>query len=65
MVNAENITHELAEALAFSQEEKNALAKARNKPITFDEDCPETTCVQARQFRRVNPHLDKIGKQAQ
>lgn len=65
MVNAENMTKELAEALAFTQEEKQTLAKARNKPITFDEDCPETTPMQACQFRRVNPRLDEIGKQAQ
>lgn len=65
MVNAENMTKELAEALAFTQEEKQALDKARSKPITFDEDCPETTPMQARHFRRVNPRLDEMGKQAQ
>ena len=31
------------------------LDKARKMPITYDEDCPETTPEMAMRFRRVNP----------
>lgn len=30
----------------------------QDRPIVFDEDCPETTEEQLRQFRRVNPRPD-------
>ena len=38
--------------LAFTREK---LERARSMPITFDEDCPETTPERAMKFRRVNP----------
>ena len=41
--------------LAFSEEDRKALERARSMPITFDEDCPETTPERALRFRRVNP----------
>ena len=46
---------ELAKELAFTEEEIKELTEARNKPIVFDEDCPETTPEKAVKFRRVNP----------
>ena len=55
MVNTENISMELAKELAFTEEEIKELTEARNKPIVFDEDCPETTPEKAVKFRRVNP----------
>ncbi len=55
MVNTENISMELAKELAFAEEEIKELTEARNKPIVFDEDCPETTPERAVKFRRVNP----------
>ncbi len=55
MVNTENISMELAKELAFTEEEIKELREARNKPIVFDEDCPETTPEKAVKFRRVNP----------
>ncbi|MBR4545296.1 MAG: hypothetical protein IKO14_04910 [Oscillibacter sp.] len=30
----------------------------KDRPIVFDEDCPETTEEQLRQFKRVNPRTD-------
>ena len=54
MVNTENISMELAKELAFTEEEIKELTEARNKPIVFDEDCPETTPEKAVKFRRVN-----------
>lgn len=55
MVNTENISMEVAKELAFTEEEIKELTEARNKPIVFDEDCPETTPERAVKFRRVNP----------
>ena len=31
---------------------------AKKLPVVFDEDCPETTEEQLRQFKRVNPRPD-------
>ena len=55
MVNAEMFTEEQLKELAFTKEEREQLAKARQMPITFDEDCPPTTPERAMKFRRVNP----------
>ncbi len=55
MVNIAEMTGELAEELAFSQKDLEELERARNMPITFDEDCPEVTPEMAVRFRRVNP----------
>lgn len=55
MVNINTMTPELINELAFSKEELEQLDKARNMPITFDEDCPELTPEKAIKFKRVNP----------
>lgn len=62
MVNTDKMTKELAEALGFSEDEKAALDKAREKTIFFDEDCPEITPEQALKFRRVNPRKGELEK---
>lgn len=54
MANAADSARELIE-LAFTPEELKELERARTMPITFDEDCPETTPERAMKFRRVNP----------
>ena len=41
--------------LAFTEKEQEELKRARTMPISFDEDCPETTPEQALKFKRVNP----------
>lgn len=64
MVNTDNITAEMIEELTFSEEDLALLAKARKTPISFDEDCPETTPERALKFRRVNPPRDSVGKRA-
>ena len=64
MVNTNGMTKEMIESLAFSEDEKAALAEARKKPIVFDEDCPETTPERALKFRRVNPPRNRMGKRA-
>ena len=55
MVNRSEFSQEQMKELAFTQQELEELARAREMPITFDEDCPETTPEQAVKFRRVNP----------
>ena len=55
MVNLADMTKEQAEGHAFTEKELEELEKARNMPITFDEECPETTPEKAVKFRRVNP----------
>lgn len=55
MANTADGTLKLAQELAFTQDEQAELERARTMPITFDEDCPETTPERALRFRRVNP----------
>ena len=55
MVNMIELSEEMKKELAFTEEEIKELENARKMPITFDEDCPETTPERAVRFRRVNP----------
>lgn len=55
MVNATDMPREMMNELAFTQEELAELERAKSMPITFDEDCPETTPERAMKFKRVNP----------
>lgn len=64
MVNTDKMTAETIEELAFSEEDLVMLEKARNTPISFDKDCPETTPERALKFRRVNPPRDSVGRRA-
>lgn len=64
MVNTNEMTKEMMASLAFSDEEKAALAEARKRPVVFDEECPETTPERALKFRRVNPPRGQMGKRA-
>ena len=53
MENTINLS-EIKEAV-FTQADLNELARLENRPVTFDNDCPEVTPEQAIHFRRVNP----------
>ena len=55
MVNTTDMTPETVRELAFTEADLKELERARSMPITFDEDCPETTPERALKFRRVNP----------
>lgn len=55
MANATDLTKEFMNERAFTLEELKELERARTMPITFDEDCPETTPERAMKFRRINP----------
>lgn len=41
--------------MTFSAEELKYLEEAKNRPITYDEDSPETTPERAMRFRRGKP----------
>ena len=47
--------------IRLSDEERKMLEKAKAMPITFDEDCPETTPERAVRFRRVNQNRRAAG----
>ena len=55
MGNTVELTEEQKRELAFTAEDRAELEHARSMPITFDEDCPETTPERALKFKRVNP----------
>ena len=55
MVNMNSLPAETRRELAFTPEELAELENARKMPITFDEDCPETTPERAINFKLVNP----------
>ena len=55
MVTITDIPKEDHNELAFTKKEITELERAKSMPITFDEDCPETTPERALKFRRVNP----------
>ena len=54
MVNISKLTEQQIQELAFTEEERAQLAKARNMPITYDEDCPPVTPERAKNFRRAS-----------
>ena len=61
MVDADDLTAKARDELAFTREELAELEKARERPISFDEDCPETTPERAVKFRRANPPRAKAS----
>ena len=38
------------------------IREAAKRPIVYDEDCPKMTEEQLRQFKRVNPSLDRLAR---
>ena len=54
------VTYILHKNQPLTDEEREEIRALKNRPIVFDEDCPELTEEQLRQFKRVNP-LKKIA----
>jgi len=52
MVNLSELTKEQIDELRFTDEEMEQVRAARSAAIVFDEDCPEVTPEEAKQFRR-------------
>ena len=42
-------------SIELTEKELQVLEDARKRPVSFDEDCPETTPERAIKFKRVNP----------
>ena len=55
MASTADFSFETLRELAFTEKEREELKRARALPISFDEDCPETTPERAVKFKRVNP----------
>ena len=55
MASTADFSNVIVKELTFSEKEREELKNARVLPISFDEDCPETTPEQALKFKRVNP----------
>lgn len=48
------VTVEIDLSKPLTPEQIEELEKAKQMPITFDEDCPELTAEQLKKFRRVS-----------
>lgn len=49
------VTYVLRKGQPLTEEELEELRALKKRPIVFDEDCPELTEEQLKEFRRVNP----------
>ena len=45
----------------LTEEELEEIRALKGRPIVFDEDCPELTEEELRQFKRVNPRRKPAG----
>ncbi len=52
------VTYRLKPGTQLTPEQIKRLDALKDRPIVFDEDCPEMTEEQLRQFRRVHPRPD-------
>ena len=55
------VTYILRKGQPLSEEEREELRALKNRPIVFDEDCPELMDEQLKEFRRVNPRPKKVA----
>ena len=55
------VTYELKPGTPLTPEQIKRLDALKDRPIAFDEDCPEMTEEQLRQFKRVHPRPEHIG----
>ena len=49
------VTYSITPETPLTPEQIQRLDALKERPIVFDEDCPEMTEEQLRQFKRVNP----------
>lgn len=52
------VRYTLKRGQPLTPEQIAELDALKDRPIVFDEDCPENTEEQLRKFRRVNPRTD-------
>ena len=56
-----SIDHVISIDRKYTEEELRQLETARKMPISYDEDCPETTPEKALRFKRVNKPRKAAG----
>ena len=52
MAGRNKLTEKQIRELAFTEEERRELDRARQMPFVYDEDCPPVTPEMAKKFRR-------------
>ena len=55
------VTYNITPGTPLTPEQIKRLDALKDRPITFDEDCPEMTEEQLRQFKRVHPRREDAG----
>lgn len=55
------VTYNITPGTPLTPEQIKRLDALKDRPIVFDEDCPEMTEEQLRQFRRVHPRPEDAG----
>ena len=55
------VTYSITPGTPLTPEQIKRLDALKDRPITFDEDCPEMTEEQLRQFKRVHPRREDAG----
>lgn len=53
------VTYFLPKGAKPTPEQKAEIAALKNRPIVYDEDCPELTDEELKEFKPVNPHLPR------
>ena len=55
------VTYNLKPNTPLTPEQIKRLDALKDRPIVFDEDCPEMTEEQLKQFKRVHPRREDAG----
>ena len=55
------VTYSITPGTPLTPEQIKRLDALKDRPITFDEDCPPMTEEQLRQFKRVHPRREDAG----
>lgn len=53
------VTYILRKGQPLTEEERDELRALKNRPLVFDEDCPELTEEELKQFKRFYPRPKK------
>ena len=56
------VTYHHEPGTPLTPEQIKRLEALKDRPIEFDEDCPETTPEQAKQFYRVHPRKKTVNE---
>ena len=59
MIIMATVTYFLPKGSKPTPEQKARIQALKNRPIVFDEDCPELTDEELKEFKPVNPNLPR------